>query len=168
MKPRSGGRSSATPPTRKRPAHFPVIESGFRSIIVYLTVCTHQRRHLLANDDANQRIIDNWQAATVWIVGRYVIMPDHIHLFCSPNTYPPKSLKSWVSFWRNNITRAWPNRGGRRIWQRDYWDRQLRSLESYAEKWDYVRNNPVRHGYVKRAEDWPYQGELNVLHWHDR
>jgi hypothetical protein len=29
-------------------------------------------------------------------------------------------------------------------------------------------NNPVRHGYVAHAEDWPYQGELNVLQWHDR
>src|SRR3954468_21072642 len=95
-------------------------------------------------------------------------LPDHIHLFCSPNTYPPTSLQSWISFWRNNVTRAWPKRGGLPIWQRDSWDRQLRSRESYAEKWDYVRNNPVRHGYVARAEDWPYQGELNILDWHDR
>ncbi|PYJ59756.1 MAG: hypothetical protein DME74_11770 [Verrucomicrobia bacterium] len=52
-------------------------------------------------------------------------------------------------------------------WQRDFWDRQLRRGESYAEKWKYVENNPVRHGHVQRAEDWLYQGELNVLHWHD-
>jgi hypothetical protein len=30
-----------------------------------------------------------------------------------------------------------------------------------------VVNNPVRHGYVAHGEDWPYQGELNVLLWHD-
>jgi len=54
------------------------------------------------------------------------------------------------------------------IWQREYWDRQLRRSESYAEKWQYVRNNPIRHGYVRRAEDWPYQGELNSLELHDR
>ena len=48
------------------------------------------------------------------------------------------------------------------------WDRQLRPAESYEEKWQYVKNNPVRHGFVSHAEDWPYQGELNVLEWHDR
>ena len=54
------------------------------------------------------------------------------------------------------------------VWQREFWDRQLRRAESYDEKWEYVKNNPLRHGFVSRAEDWPYQGELNVLEWHDR
>src|SRR5207247_792882 len=45
-----GGRSSATPPNavrrleRKKPAHFSTVEVGFRSIIIFLTVCTHRRR----------------------------------------------------------------------------------------------------------------------------
>ena len=63
---------------------------------------------------------------------------------------------------------SWPHRAQVPIWQRDFWDRQLRRSESYAEKWQDVVNNPVRHGYVRRAEEWPYQGELNVLEWHDR
>jgi REP element-mobilizing transposase RayT len=98
---------------------------------------------------------------------RYVIMPDHIHLFCAPNTLPPQPLKKWVNFWRNHVTRAWPRRNQVPIWQRDYWDRQLRRHESYGQKWNYVVNNPVRHGYVVHAEDWRFQGELNVLSWHD-
>jgi putative transposase len=103
-----------------------------------------------------------------WRVGHYVIMPDHIHLFCAPNTFPAHPLKGWIECWRNQVTPAWPHRGQVPIWQREFWDRQLRCSESYAEKWHYVANNPVRHGYVRRAEDWPYQGELNVLEWHDR
>ena len=54
------------------------------------------------------------------------------------------------------------------LWQRDCWDRQLRTGESYTQKWEYVRNNPVRKGLVACADDWPYQGELNVLEWHER
>ena len=54
------------------------------------------------------------------------------------------------------------------IFQRAQWDTQLRSGSDYEGKWIYVRNNPVRKGIVKRAEDWPYQGELNVLEWHDK
>jgi len=122
---------------------------------------------LLANKRAAGLIITAWQAANFWRVGRYVIMPDHIHLFCAPNTFPPQPLKNWVSFWRNHVTRAWPHRNQTPIWQRDYWDRQLRRHESYAQKWKYVVNNPVRHGYVAHAEYWHFQGELNVLSWHD-
>ena len=54
------------------------------------------------------------------------------------------------------------------IFQRDQWDTQLRAGDSYAIKWEYIRNNPVRKGLVVHADDWPYQGELNILRWHDR
>ena len=165
---RARGRSPLHRQQRKTPAHFVPVESGSRSIIIYLTICVSRRRPLLANENAMRLILDAWQAAKFWIVGRFVIMPDHIHLFCAPNTFPPTSLKKWISFWRNEVTRAWPSREQLPVWQREFWDRQLRRGESYAEKWDYVVNNPVRHGYVPRAEDWPYQGELNVLTWHDR
>ena len=54
------------------------------------------------------------------------------------------------------------------LFQRDCWDRQLRTGESYAQKWAYVRNNPVRKGLVANADDWPYQGRMNILEWHER
>ena len=53
------------------------------------------------------------------------------------------------------------------IWQRGFWDYQLRSGDSYHNRWQYVRDNPVRDELVGNADDWPYQGELNVLHWHE-
>jgi putative transposase len=188
--PSPGGRRSATPdspvrlgsdlqrsplqrlkvrrPERKTPAHFTPIDSGFRSVIIYLTVCVQRKRPLLANPIAAKVIVAAWRANTFWCVGRYVIMPDHIHLFCAPNTFPAQSLKKWIACWKNHVTREWTNRLQIPIWQREFWDRQLRRAESYEEKWNYVRNNPARHGYVSRVEDWPYQGELNVLEWHDR
>ena len=122
---------------------------------------------MLANDRAAALLLKAWKAATFWIVGRYVILPDHLYMFCAPNTFPPQPLKNWISFWKNHVTRAWPDRDEIPIWQAEYWDRQLRRGESYDQKWDYVENNPVRHGYVRRPEDWPYRGELNVLEWHD-
>lgn len=111
--PNNGGRSSATPdrsddpsqsssdhPHRKRPTHFPTVESGFRSIIIFLTVCTKGRRPLLANEEAAQLLVRAWTAANLWVVGRYVILPDHLHLFCAPNTFPPQPLKNWIRFGR--------------------------------------------------------------------
>ena len=41
-----------------------------------------------------------------------------------------------------------------------FFDHVLRSNESYSQKWNYVRENPVRSGLVKSVADWPYQGEI--------
>jgi serpin B len=51
------------------------------------------------------------------------------------------------------------------FWQPGFHDHLLRSDESYAAKWDYVFQNPVRAGLVSHAEDWPYAGEIA---WIDR
>ena len=61
-----------------------------------------------------------------------------------------------------------PLPGGKRgVFQRDCWDTQLRKGENYAEKWHYVRNNPVRKGLVAEAKEWPWQGEIEVLQWRE-
>ncbi len=51
------------------------------------------------------------------------------------------------------------------LWQRDFWDTQLRDIRHYDDKWHYVRNNPVRKGLVANVDAWPYQGCLNELMW---
>jgi putative transposase len=51
----------------------------------------------------------------------------------------------------------------RRLWQPGFFDHILRSDESYAQKWKYVRENPVRSGLVETADGWQYQGEIAVI-----
>jgi REP element-mobilizing transposase RayT len=136
-----------------------------RPIIVFLTVCTRNRRRIMANQEIAHLLISLWQRTGEWLVGRYVIMPDHVHLFCAPRHLDPRPLKHWVQFWKNGVTREWPGKEDKPIWQREFWDRQLREGEKYEEKWEYVRCNPCRQGLVERPEDWPYQGELNILEW---
>lgn len=79
---------------------------------------------------------------------------------------PARPLGNWVRFWKAIASKASDAAEGT-FWQTDFWDTQLRGHESYASKWEYVRNNPVRAGLVDRTEDWPHQGEMNLLHWHD-
>jgi len=150
-------------PARNRPVHQPVYETGNRSVIVFLTVCTADRRPILATPEMHELLRESWLKAHTWRVGRYVVMPDHIHLFCVPGTNPPESLRSWVAYWKRQVAFA----VGRSFWQKNYWDTQLRRHESYAVKWEYVRNNPVRAKLSVTPEAWPYQAELNVLGWHD-
>jgi hypothetical protein len=47
------------------------------------------------------------------------------------------------------------------VWQSGFFDHVLRSEESYAEKWAYVRANPVRAGLVASSDEWPHQGWIN-------
>ena len=134
-------------------------------MIVFLTVVTKNRKPILADDDAHATILEAWQVATKWLVGRYIVMPDHVHLFCAPGTQISEPLPLWAAFWKSESARTWPRPEESPIWQRHFWDTQLRRGESYDQKWEYVLANPVRAGLVSRVEDWPYQGELNELRW---
>ncbi|HEX5245204.1 MAG TPA: hypothetical protein VFW23_18230 [Tepidisphaeraceae bacterium] len=146
-------------PKRRRP-HHEVAPVSHRPTLVFLTVCTKGRRQILASTSAHRAITSAWTGATAWLVGRYVVMPDHVHLFAAPGAHPAE-LGRWVSFWKRQVARTL----GTGIWQEGYWDRTLRDGESYAQKWAYVRDNPVRQGFVSSAIDWPFAGILNELNW---
>ena len=147
-------------PRRSRPVHG-VLPASDKPTIVFLTVCTKGRMPSLATDAVHKLLLNVWQDASAWLVGRYVIMPDHLHLFATPTGDIP--LDNWVRYWKSQFTKRHQEPSHR--WHPDHWDRRLRSMESYDEKWQYTRDNPVRHRLVARAEDWPYQGELNELAW---
>ncbi len=95
-------------------------------------------------------------------VGRYVIMPDHVHLFV--RGADDFVLGRWVGLLKQclgKVIRS-PESAGT-LWQRGFFDHVLRSEESYAEKWNYVRENPARAGFVRDADAWPYAGEIVVI-----
>lgn len=154
-------------PKRGTLPHHPAAPRFNQSIIIFVTMCTKNRRRLLTQDYAHEIIRSSWRDADAWLVGRYVLMPDHIHLFCAPATYPATPLRQWMFRWRAAVTRNWPRPAEKPIWQKDFFDRQLRSGESYSEKWTYVWNNPVRAGLAKYPEEWRCQGDLNYLEWHE-
>jgi REP element-mobilizing transposase RayT len=147
---------------RKTLPHLGALHKGAR--IVFVTQAVDGRRALLAREEAVRAILEAWRMNDHWLVGRYVIMPDHLHFFCSPRVVET-SLRNWMQVWRACATRGWNWAEEKPIWQKDFFDRELRSGESYAEKWRYVVENPVRAGLVERAEEWKWQGELNVLRW---
>jgi putative transposase len=98
-------------------------------------------------------------------------MPDHVHFFCRPEQ-DAKTLSRFIGAWKTwTSRRIQKNRpqptaaatAGRSLWQREFFDHLLRSSESYGEKWNYVRENPVRAGLVASADDWPNAGEIERL-----
>lgn len=152
-------------PKRKTPVHYQVHDDGNKPVVVYVTVCTDKRKPILCGQNAHRLLLEAWHAAHAWAVGRYVIMPDHIHLFCSPVAAYSLALDKWVQYWKAIVSRNWMSLEEKPVWQKSFWDTQLRSGDSYEEKWDYVLKNPVRAGLCVQPYDWPWQGEVNVLEW---
>jgi REP element-mobilizing transposase RayT len=148
-------------PFRKKPAHGVLIE-GDRPTIVFLSVCTRDRRSWLASHATHTLIRNVWLQSGSWLTGRYVVMPDHLHLFASPSA-EAMEFDMWVRYWKSLVTKRLKDKQQR--WQTDHWDRRLRREESYEAAWEYVRLNPVRAGLVDRPEDWPFQGEIHHLEW---
>lgn len=146
---------------RKHPAKG-VQVSLSEPTIVFLTVCTEKRHPWVASAAAHALLLDAWKAADRWLVGRYVLMPDHVHLFCAPGDIETK-LEQWVRFWKSHVSRHSPDPAWR--WQANFWDTRLRRGENYTEKWEYVRENPVRAGLAATQDAWPYQGVIHELRW---
>ena len=147
---------------RKHPPHHSLIERHNTPLIVFLTVCTKDRRPWLATDEVHALLRSVWTDASAWLVGRYVLMPDHVHLFAAPGG-AGIVFDNWVKYWKSQFSKRHLDVTHR--WQTDHFDRRLRDGENYEQKWEYVRTNPVRHGLVARVEDWPYHGELSPLPW---
>lgn len=133
--------------------------------VFFVTFCTCRRRKLLASDAVHAAFIAfaaHAYSRRNTAVGRYVIMPDHLHLFvCGPDDF---QLGRWIGMLKQHLGKQIEDLGSTSpIWQRGFFDHLLRSDESYAQKWNYVRENPVRAGLVIRADDWPYSGEIVVI-----
>ena len=77
-----------------------------------------------------------------------VVMPDHVHLILT--LYEQVGLSSAIQ----QIKSVSAHRIGRRVWQREYFDRVLRSEEDLRRKGEYLCANPVRAGLVDRLEDY--------------
>ncbi len=90
-------------------------------------------------------------------------MPDHVHLFVALPS-ESQALPNWIQALRSVVGKSLLRLDFQKPhWQEGFFDHLLRSGESYAQKWDYVRMNPVRAGLSETPETWPYQGEIISL-----
>ena len=152
---------NSQPPQRHNPAPGVHLYSG-EANIVFLTVTTKDRSPWLATEMIRQWLHQTWSEARAWLVGDYLLMPDHMHLFCAPHDVQFE-IETWISYWK----REFRLKHGRAEWkfQSRGWHHRLRAGESYATKWRYVQENPVRHKLVQRMEDWPFKGRVFDLLW---
>jgi putative transposase len=129
--------------------------------LYFVTFNTHHRKKLLANEAVHRCFVSFAKVALDRgiAIGRYVIMPDHIHLFvCGADDF---LLTQWIRALKRALSTAIA--ASPPHWQKGFFDHLIRHSESYSEKWDYVSQNPVRAGLVHKADDWPFQGEIETI-----
>jgi putative transposase len=178
---------------RRHPVHGIKYVDG-QPTIIFDTLCVKNRAPILACDEFHDAFREVAESSTAWLMGRYVIMPDHMHFFAG-DVGSDISYENWVKYLKSQITkrylggqgsrRAAGGRGSRRAdadqdigqaprerrppmpfrWLTDHWDTRVRNAEVYEEKWQYCLNNPVRKGLVSHPSDWPFQGEIFELRW---
>ena len=131
----------------------------------FLTFCPSERKPILASQELHDAFVKFCQQALQRSIfaGRYVLMPDHLHLFVKFSD-EEFDVSMWVKNLKNFLSKKLREMGiVAPHWQKDFFDHVLRSEESYSEKWLYMVENPVRAGLVKEWKDWPYQGEIYPL-----
>ena len=94
-----------------------------------------------------------------------VILPGHFHLMITLQeddgdfSLRLRLIKGAFSHQIAFNEYANPSRGKKRergIWQRRFWEHVIRDERDYEHHLNYIHYNPVKHGYVKKASDWPY------------
>jgi len=144
------GRFCETPPPR-----VPVMLPWECRVIYFLTVCVIPRRNALANDAAWRALCQTLKRLDNWNTYCVLMMPDHIHLLTAPieREISVAAFLKWLKRWFNELYDfPRPCR-----WQSGGFDRLLRTSESIHDKWNYIRENPVRAGLVQHWKQWPYR-----------
>jgi len=146
------------------------LETTFQRYPIYfVTACTHDRRHLLADIAIQTRLLEFGKEGEMrgdWL-GAYALMPDHLHLFVAIDD-SRANLSTWIKSLKNSLSKSLRESGvPGPHWQKGFFDHLLRSDESYSEKWEYVRQNPVRAGLIGNADDWKFLGTVFRLEFHN-
>ena len=112
-----------------------------------------------------RRAIQKVRSAHPFELQAIVVLPDHLHaLWTLPQENADFAMR-WslikAGFSRGisageQVSRSRIYKRERGIWQRRYWEHQIHDERDFQQHVDYIHYNPVKHGYVSRAIQWPY------------
>lgn len=143
----------------------------------FFTLVTYQRRPLFVNiENVNllRNVIRHVKSRHPFKVDAFVLLPDHLHCIWTLPNDDNDFAKRWRLI-KSNFTRqclhgyritptlSRKNKGEQCVWQRRYWEHQIRNELDFVKHVDYIHYNPVKHGYVKNVCDWPYSSFLHFV-----
>lgn len=91
-----------------------------------------------------------------YALAAWCVMPTHVHVLAEQIDGRPLGsvLQRWKSFTAHAINKS----AGRTdaLWQREYFDRFMRSEQQFVWTVAYIENNPVAAGLTQRPEGWRF------------
>jgi len=137
-----------------------------RWAIYAVTLTTAHRRPL--SPQARTSVLNAWRHFnnTRYELFAICVMPDHVHALFQPWPKNEASheettfwsltelMRSLKSFTAREINRAEPKKGA--VWEKETFDRYIRSDRDLAEKFHYILRNPWDAGVAGQNEDYPW------------
>jgi putative transposase len=146
------------------------IRAGTPGATYFFTVTLQDRssRWLVDHVDLLRESVGATRNRHPFRIDAMVVLPEHLHaLWTLPEGDADFSVR-WLLI-KRRFTRALlagklldgaasKRRGDaeRSLWQRRFWAHQVRDMVDFNQHVDYIHFNPVKHGHVARAADWPH------------
>ncbi len=133
----------------------------------FFTLVLQDRKQdlLIRHIDALRHAFRETQKATPFILDAICILPEHLHLLMTlpegDKNYPMRIRLIKTRFSKSipkneTINDSRLKKSERGIWQRRYWEHQIRDENDFVRHVDYIHYNPIKHKLVARVMDWPY------------
>lgn len=150
-------------PQRKHLKRIPVWLPLEQRVVYFVTACCHGRQRIFVereNVKISAECLRIIAARYEWKAWNVCFMPDHFHALLSPLKDREQKLSGFMQAWKSSVTLRLKARGVQgEIWQREFFDRLLRSDESMGEKWRYLVENPLKENLCGEDVDaYPYIG----------
>jgi putative transposase len=128
-------------------------------------LANRQRTLLVDHIDALRSAFWETQKKYPFTVEAIVVLPEHLHAVWKLPPDDPDFAIRWRLI-KTRFSKSLPKqearspvrkaRGERGIWQRRFWEHLIRDDRDYAVHIEYCYINPVKHGLVRRVQDWPH------------
>jgi putative transposase len=134
----------------------------------FFTVNLLERRDsdlLVRHIDLLRACVAAERARRPFAIRAWVVLPEHMHwiwtLAPGDCDFPTRWRRIKTDFSRalartERRSAVRIDRGERGIWQRRYWEHQIRNDLDFERHLDYIYYNPVKHGWATTPSEWPH------------
>ena len=167
------------------------IRSYTKGATYFFTLVSYNRRNILCEADflqAFKRSIKQVQQQYPFEIIAWVQLPDHLHCIWQMPLDDSDYSMRWSQIKRlttqacphyhlptNELSHSMQKRNEKGIWQRRFFEHQIRNEEDFIKHMDYLHYNPIKHSLVEKVIDWQYssfhryiKAGVYSLDWGDR
>jgi putative transposase len=136
----------------------------------FFTVVTYQRQPLfgeLDNVELLREVFREVKATLPFEIEAMVVLPDHLHCLWTLPEGDADFSERWRRIkgkfsrqcavrYQQTVSASCSSKGEKAVWQRRFWEHQIRNEADFQSHVEYIHYNPVKHGLVATPKDWPH------------